>query len=1409
MKPAKIAVIGLAFSTFVAAATETENHVMRVLPAVKPIKIDGEIDDWNLSGGVFACGDVERMREQYAVWFHAMYDAENIYLLARWLDPTPMNNPETFGGHGWNGDCLQVRFILFPDTPEKTITWWTLWRDARGKCIADRSSPGPNNGVIDNNMPGLPDAAEEGVVQMFGLAAHGKGYNQEVMIPWKLLSVSGKVPQPGSRFRMTIEPNFTAGSFGRITIKDIFDAEVKSPNRVFTFRTYNHWGWAVLETSPDIEPTPVRLADSRAFPVSMQNGMPVVDWAGLISKFEWPGFKTIEFEMPFDGYVSLNIVNKDGVVARHLLNWDSRSAGKHTVQWDGLDDATYRTPGHPVPAGEYTWQALAHRGAKLTFRGFAGYGGKAPWESAPENSWLGDHGAPSAVVADDERVYLACNGAEGGRHLLAVDFQGNYIWGLQNTTGAADPYHIAIDGGYVYVLHPKAEWREGGGIISRVDAKSGTYAQWPDTKSHMLAIGNIWPEPGNGVDHCDGIDARNNKLYLSSGDPTFFVEDVADWKALIRKLRDESNQLAKRVMEAVDPRTCQKLDAFLADKEEQNRAFATWTGGPRFDRGVIAGLNRLLDATDVAPGTQNMPPAVRRHKNRLFLEQVFSPALQPLRESAVHVLDIQTGKVIRSWPVFMPTCLKAVSDDLVYVISGGTEVLALNLTDEKTATVIKGLSNASGIATDKEGRIYVSVGEPDMQVIVFNDRGREISRIGRRGGHARIGPWQPDGMIHPRGIAVDREGQLWVMEDYHHPKRVSVWDARNGNLIRDFFGPTQYGASGSAINPRDPNLMVGVACEWRLDSTTGRSVCLGAFDTTYHNFATFREGDNGRLYLFTNAMTYGHGDVKIWERMGDADFRLRAIVRNKYALAMRDSKDVSITQVWADINGDGLEQDSEWQTREGALHFAGSNSWSLNLGPDMALYGWDRSDGKLKVLPLAGFHANGAPRYLLDRLRSMPDAMSNGYEPNMSCAMPSADNRVVLINLRVKDHPAGYLWHGFDLASGRLLWTYPNPYFQVHGSHQAPASEPGLFRGAFGPIGAVAIKETGPFWIINGNLGEWNALTSSGFYLTRLFCGDLFKWKWPESPLPGADMTDLPPGCGSEDFGGSVTQSRDGRIFLQAGKMAIWNIEMTGLDSAVSFGGGPLTLSAEEVKQALAIREETLQAAAAGRKLRIKKATISFTGNFGADFRNAEIVDYRKTEEGRIRTALAYDDEKLYVGWEVRDATPWVNSAKDISQIYACGDTVDLQLGTDPNADPKRTQPQKGDIRISIGNFQGQPTAVLYRFVSEEKKPRVFTSGVIKGYQVDYVDVLSQALLQVKVNKDNYVVEIAMPFSVLGISPKPQLALRGDVGATHGDVSGERTKLRTHWSNQKTGLVDDVVFELQIAPQNWGEMIFE
>ena len=116
---------------------------------------------------------------------------------------------------------------------------------------------------------------------------------------------------------------------------------------------------------------------------------------------------------------------------------------------------------------------------------------------------------------------------------------------------------------------------------------------------------------------------------------------------------------------------------------------------------------------------------------------------------------------------------------------------------------------------------------------------------------------------------------------------------------------------------------------------------------------------------------------------------------------------------------------------------------------------------------------------------------------------------------------------------------------------------------------------------------------------------------------------------------------------------------------------------------------------------------------------------------------------------------------------------------------------------------------MLYKFIAVQKKPHTFTSGVIQGYQVDWVDVLPEARVQVKVEQNRYIVEAAVPLVSLGLTLTPNLTLRGDVGVTHGEASGTRTKLRTYWSNQQTGLVDDVVFELQLTPQNWGELVFE
>src|SRR5205085_2069004 len=125
---------------------------------------------------------------------------------------------------------------------------------------------------------------------------------------------------------------------------------------------------------------------------------------------------------------------------------------------------------------------------------------------------------------------------------------------------------------------------------------------------------------------------------------------------------------------------------------------------------------------------------------------------------------------------------------------------------------------------DSGGHVYAGVREGDSQVLVYTADGKLDHTIGRKGGRVQKGPWNPDGLVDIAGMAVDAKGRLWVMENDSAPRRVSVWNAADGKFLAEYFGPTSYGAQGGAINPTDPNLMVGQGVEWRLDPATGRAV---------------------------------------------------------------------------------------------------------------------------------------------------------------------------------------------------------------------------------------------------------------------------------------------------------------------------------------------------------------------------------------------------------------------------------------------------------------------------------------------------------------------------------------------------------------------------------------------------------
>lgn len=1259
--------------SWTASATETENLNTLILPTPGKMVIDGKTDDWDISGGVFVCSDVENLRDKMCLWVHTMYDADNLYVLARWIDETPMSNPGSIAGnYGWGGDSLQLRIIAKPQQNDPPpICWVTAWRDRDGKDVIDLDFP-------KDNHERLKDAKTRGAKQAFleNTAGTGqaKGYAQEIALPWKTLIAGGITPKAGDRINFSVEANFNTSSNFRIAMKDIFRPGV-TPDRVFTFTASRCWGFGTFETRGHVEPHKLRLADRREFEVTMKDGAPSINWKGLYEETKMEGFARIDLEMPEDGFVSLNIKNAQGQVVRQLLTARFMTRGKHEILWDGLTNMSHLKPGDVVGKGNYTWEAIYHSGLGLRMVGWTDNGGKTPFDS-PGGNWGGDHGMPSAVTTDGEQMILGWNGSEAGQAVVCTDLEGNVKWRHKHG-GFGGASHLAVGGGVVYVNDGHEN------VIYRLDANKGVYSYWQGKDAAILPIG---PD-------LVGLDVADGKLYLSQG-------------------------------------------------------------------------------------------------------------------TGIRVLDAETGEELKTINVADPGDLEAAADGSIYVLSSGKEVLRLK-DDGTKEPVVTGLKHARGLAIGQDGDIYVGLLDPDHQVKVFDQDGKLISSIGKRGGRVP-GLWEQNCLYSINGLRVDTDGMLWVAEQNDRPKRFSCWNSKDGSFVKEFFGPTAYGALGGAISPEDPLVMVGSGCEWQLDLETGRERCVGLFHRGTMSNSRFGQSPEGRLYVaVAEGWIHGYNPVSIYERMGSGRYKLRTRFE-----AISDKKNdqgwltgnITGARIWSDDNDDQREQPTE--VRKYNVNLGGwISGWYMSMTQSMIFYG-----GVYRIVP-TGWTTCGAPLYDLAQAKKMPapdDILSRGgMGSQRGCG--SQDGKMIVYNGHYGMTHSDFSC--YDISSGKLKWTYPNNYVGVHGGHNAPPPQTGMIRGAYDIVGTGKLPDPiGDIFVIGTDKGEWHILTGEGYYLSRLFEADPLKIRWPDNATPGAIMDTCPPGMGSEDFGGSMIITKEGQLHIQAGKTAYINIKVVGLDTVQSLKGGQLEVKESDIALANTFREKLLQASVGTRRYIVKKNSVSITGDLRKDFATHEMLTFENNRAGRIEAVIAYDEANLYLGWQVSDDTPWINGASDPVQMYAMGDTVDFQIGTDPIADPKRAKAVLGDLRLSIGNFQGKPTAVVYRQIANEKRPRKFFSGVIRdGYEMQSVMELKNANIEVQVDGSNnrYTVEAAIPVASLGLSITPGVKLTGDIGATHGDRAATDTVLRSYWNNQATGIISDEVFELKMEPKNWGQLVFE
>ncbi len=365
-------------------------------------------------------------------------------------------------------------------------------------------------------------------------------------------------------------------------------------------------------------------------------------------------------------------------------------------------------------------------------------------------------------------------------------------------------------------------------------------------------------------------------------------------------------------------------------------------------------------------------------------------------------------------------------------------------------------------------------------------------------------------------------------------------------------------------------------------------------------------------------------------------------------------------------------------------------------------------------------------------------------------------------------------------------------------------------------IGTAMLDDgLGEVFAITGNKGQVYLFTSDGLLLASLFrdCRAGQPWNVPVASR-GQLLDEVT--LGEEHFGGHFTRSSDGKFYLVVGSNHSSLVEIEGMDSLQRLAGTFELTPALAVRCEAAARERAFAQAQRDTPkaytLRRAASAPVVDGQL-ADWAGREFVEW-DAAGGHCRAALALGEDRLYLAFDVADASPLLNRGSDWRLLFKTGDAVDLHLATDPSADPERRGPVPGDLRLLISAQRtGEvltPVVVLYRHrvPNTPDAARVAFSSPWRTEWIDQVlrlDTVERVTLP-RPARDGYTVEAAVPLATLGLKLEPGQRLKVDFGVLFGDAAGETTIERSAWSNRAVNFTCDVPGEAMLYPNFWGAL---
>ncbi len=691
------------------------------------------------------------------------------------------------------------------------------------------------------------------------------------------------------------------------------------------------------------------------------------------------------------------------------------------------------------------------------------------------------------------------------------------------------------------------------------------------------------------------------------------------------------------------------------------------------------------------------------------------------------------------------------------------------------------------------GDFYVYV-LPKKIIQVFNAEGKPLRTIGHPGG-ARPGPWDSQRFLEVNELFVDKADSLWVVESQYVPRRI-VQFKTDGTFVKELLGNTNYGGGG-VLDRHDKSRLYFHHVEFALDWKTGQSRIKGLM-------ADWLPADcvpifaNKRTYLVTAplshqpaqpaAVVYLYDDATGTVRQAAAFGEANAFdaLKTGAIQARLDAGKVlaDYSFLWADRNGDGQvdvdEVAFEPKPVSQRLRLGRLNS-ELRCCAGSVMYQVE------KYLP------NGTPVFEKQTLK-VP-ALYQLHDGKL-LSLQGASDEPVQQGTGQAQESAVYS------ATGDKLWSYRTEHPGVSGLWLPPWS-PGYVSNEFGVIGheVATAGDLGEFFVVHGNNGQWKIWTADGLLAGTILQHTLSPQARGNSSFPtaerGTSLTGLT--AGQEHFHGFFTKTdSDGKYYLVQGGNWITLIEVNGLEKFQRLSGD-ITITAEDVRRVH--DSESLQAR------REVKSQAKMLECLPVDEKGPREIG----EMDGIRFAIGYDAKLLHLRWTVEGQGPLRNSGVDFHRFFKTGACLDLQLSTDPKADPARQQPAAGDLRLLLTVVDNKPQAVLYQPVAEgaAKQDAWETSTPAGGTTAfDRVVRLTDVKLSLTApSETSYVLNATVPLKTLGLRIQEGVPLQMDWGLLSTE-DGFTVKRRRYWSNQLANGTTDEALEARLEPHLWGSLVF-